>query len=453
MTRTDQLAPLLEFDEVEPEDDCICGGCCARRRARLHAAPVHEGGHAAARSVRRRAAVLMAAVGTALGGGAAGAATAVAAPAPTPGGSSSPSAGTPQGEVSGLYGESPSARSFAAPRAAAAPVTRAQIIERAQRWVDQKVPYSMSRYWSDGYRQDCSGFVSMAWGLGSSQTTWTLPSFADRIGKAELQPGDILVYNNPASPQSGSHVTIFGGWTDSSRTRYVAYEQTSPSTLKRSTPYAYWNNSASYVPYRYKGLSTGGNGSGGTASTSFPGADRFGPGANNAYVTQLGQLLVQRGGGRFYGEGPGPRWSEADRRATEAFQLAQGWRGSEADGIPGKATWDYLVNGKGRNIDGGAPLPPPPVNPPVTPPVTPGTGAQAFPGADRFGPGANNDWVRLLGEQLVRKGYGRFYTQGPGPRWTEADRRNVQAFQEAQGWRGAEADGYPGPDTWKRLFS
>ncbi|MFB7472475.1 peptidoglycan-binding protein [Kitasatospora sp. NPDC056184] len=452
MTRTEQLTPLWEFDEVEPEDDCICGGCRTRRRARMRSAPVHEGGHAAAHSVRRRAAVLMAAVGTALGGGAAGAATAVAAPAPTPGGPAVPRDGTPQGEVSGLYGESPSARSFAAPRATTTPVTRAQIIERAQRWVDQKVPYSMSRYWSDGYRQDCSGFVSMAWGLGSSQTTWTLPDFAERITKADLQPGDVLIYNNPASPQSGSHVTIFGGWTDSSRTRYVAYEQTSPSTLKRSTPYAYWNNSASYVPYRYKGLSTGG-GTGGSSSTAFPGAGSFGPGADNAYVTQLGRLLVQRGGGQFYREGPGPRWGEADRRATEAFQLAQGWRGSEADGIPGKATWDYLVNGKGRDIGGGTPQPPPPVNPPVTPPVNPGTGVPAFPGADAFGPGASNDFVRLLGEQLLRKGYGRFYTQGPGPRWTDADRRNVQAFQEAQGWRGAEADGYPGPDTWKRLFS
>ncbi|MBD0671772.1 hypothetical protein BU198_13950, partial [Streptomyces sp. CBMA156] len=76
MTLTDPLSPLMEFDEVEPAEDCICGGCSARRRARLHAAPVHEGGHAAARSVRRRAAVLMAAVGTAIGGGTAAAGSA-----------------------------------------------------------------------------------------------------------------------------------------------------------------------------------------------------------------------------------------------------------------------------------------------------------------------------------------------------------------------------------------
>ncbi|MEV7026548.1 peptidoglycan-binding protein [Kitasatospora sp. NPDC093558] len=445
MTGTDHLSPLLEFVEVEPGDDCICGGCNARRRARLHAAPVHAGGHPAARSVRRRAAVLVAAVGTAIGGGAAAATAAVAAPAPGPGpnpggGSNTQTPQNPQGDVSGPYGEDGGDTGAVAPRALVQPVTRAQIIQRAQSWVDQQVPYSMGRYWSDGYRQDCSGFVSMAWGLGTSQTTWTLPGFAERIGKADLQPGDVLIYNNSANPQAGSHATIFGGWTDSTRTRYLAYEQTAPGTTKRSTPYAYWNNSGAYVPYRYAGLSDAS--SDGAPSTAFPGADAFGPGANNAYVTRLGRMLVQRGGARFYAEGPGPQWGEADRRATEAFQLAQGWRGAEADGLPGKDTWDYLVNGKGRNIDAGTPLPPPPA-----------TGAPAFPGADKFGPGADNDYVRQLGEQLVRKGYGAAYGVGPGPQWSESDRANVQAFQQAQGWSGADADGYPGPETWRRLFS
>ena len=444
------MTDLLDFDEVEPDTDCICTGCTARRRARLHAASVQDGGHASSHSRRRRAAVLFAAVGTVLGGGAVGAAA-----APTPGGTSStPAPSTPQGEVAGRFGTDP-----AGPDArlqAVQSITREQIIARAQGWVDQKVPYSMSSYWSDGYRQDCSGFVSMAWGLDSSQTTWTLPDFADPITKADLQPGDILVFNNPSNPQAGSHVTIFGGWADSARTSYLAYEQTSPTTTKRTTPYAYWSNSASYVPYRYKALAPGGGASsdGAGQGTAFPGADKFGPGQSNAYVTQLGRLLVQRGGARFYSQGPGPAWGEADRKATEAFQLAQGWKGAEADGLPGRDTWDYLVNGKGKNIEGGSP-PPPVTTPPVTPPpVTPppATGATAFPGADRFRPGQSNSYVQQLGEQLVRKGFGRFYTQGPGPRWTESDRLNVQAFQLSLGWRGSEADGHPGPDTWRRLF-
>ncbi len=174
------------------------------------------------------------------------------------------------------------------------------------------------------------------------------------------------------------------------------------------------------------------------SGNAFPGAGQFGPGANNSSVTRLGELLVQRGAGRFYSEGPGPRWGEADRQAVKAFQMAQGWTGSSADGIPGPQTWALLVTHQGRDIPAATSTKP--------------SAAPAFPGANRFRPGAVNQHVTKLGEQLVRKGYSRYYRQGPGPRWTEADRRAVQAFQHAQGWSGSAADGYPGPLTWSRLM-
>jgi hypothetical protein len=59
----------------------------------------------------------------------------------------------------------------------------------------------------------------------------------------------------------------------------------------------------------------------------------------------------------------------------------------------------------------------------------------------------------LLGERLVLKGYGSHYRIGPSPTWGDADRLNVQDFQRAQGWTGSGADGYPGPETWRQLFS
>lgn len=77
----------------------------------------------------------------------------------------------------------------------------------------------------------------------------------------------------------------------------------------------------------------------------------------------------------------------------------------------------------------------------------------AFPGRGYFRPGAYNSYVERLGKQLVKKGYGRYYQVGPGPRWSNADKQCVAAFQRAQGWKGKDADGYPGPETWKRLFS
>lgn len=90
--------------------------------------------------------------------------------------------------------------------------------------------------------------------------------------------------------------------------------------------------------------------------------------------------------------------------------------------------------------------------PPTTKPK-PVTSIPAFPGAYYFRAGAKNQYVTMLGRQLVKKGYGRFYRVGPGPQWTAIDRAAVRAFQKAQGWTGSDADGYPGPQTWKRLFS
>ncbi|MER7789616.1 hypothetical protein [Streptomyces sp. NPDC097640] len=111
-------------------------------------------------------------------------------------------------------------------------VTRRQIIQRAQAWVDRKVPYSANgtrapfSWWPDeatgwSYRQDCSGYVSMAWQLGSSLSTRSLPSVSTAIRIGDLKPGDIL-----NSPQ---HVVIFGGWIDQKRGTFSYYQQSSRS--------------------------------------------------------------------------------------------------------------------------------------------------------------------------------------------------------------------------------
>ncbi len=79
--------------------------------------------------------------------------------------------------------------------------------------------------------------------------------------------------------------------------------------------------------------------------------------------------------------------------------------------------------------------------------------AGPYPGAAAFRPGQSSDSVLALGSRLVGKGFGAHYRVGPGRTWSEADRRNVEAFQRAQGWSGRAADGYPGPETWRRLFT
>ncbi|MFZ3470583.1 peptidoglycan-binding protein [Streptomyces sp. 4.24] len=465
--------PMPAFEEYEPAGDCPCQGCAQRRRtlARARAIPLRDGGHPAAHGARR-ALVLATAAGVVLGGGG-GAAVAVTVPGP---GSVAPQddPNSPQGGRGPLHG--PKGVPAKPPGLPGAPsavkrTDRATIINRAKLWLDAQVPYSMSEYWTDGYRQDCSGYVSMAWNLGTNEWTGSLDKFATKITKEELLPGDMLLFHNPADPNKGSHVVLFGGWVDETRTHYVVYEQTRPTTRRQATPYGYWNNAAKYLPYRFNGLA----GSvvpdpavgeppapGGTpaVSATFPGASKFGPGADNAYVAQLGRMLSDRGGSRFYPKGVSTRWSDSDRLATQAFQRAQGWTGADADGMPGAHTWRLLAQHQGKDIpptQGAAPTPPAPA-PPVPAPPKPGgapgpAGKPAYPGVATFRPGVSHPSITALGRQLVKKGFGKNFTSGPGPRWGEADRRSVEAFQRAQGWRGAEADGYPGPETWRRLFA
>ncbi|GAB2961303.1 hypothetical protein GCM10023080_021970 [Streptomyces pseudoechinosporeus] len=60
---------------------------------------------------------------------------------------------------------------------------------------------------------------------------------------------------------------------------------------------------------------------------------------------------------------------------------------------------------------------------------------------------------RCASRSRLRKGFGKHYRVGPSRDWGEADRLNVADFQRAPKWTGSDADGYPGPETWRRLFA
>ncbi|WP_157741411.1 peptidoglycan-binding protein [Jiangella sp. DSM 45060] len=76
-----------------------------------------------------------------------------------------------------------------------------------------------------------------------------------------------------------------------------------------------------------------------------------------------------------------------------------------------------------------------------------------YPGPDVFGAGKVNDYVLLVGSALVlrSKKYRDLYKEGPSRTWSATDQAAVKAFQEDQGWKGTDADGIPGKQTWQRL--
>jgi hypothetical protein len=126
-------------------------------------------------------------------------------------------------------------------------VSRSDMISRAQAWVNAHVPYNQDAT-HDGYREDCSGYVSMAWESSKpGHTTFDMHEISHAISKGELQPGDALLCES-------EHVVLFGGWIDSDH--YTAYEETRPGegTVKRATPYPYWYNTGCFLPYRYNSV-------------------------------------------------------------------------------------------------------------------------------------------------------------------------------------------------------
>ncbi len=73
-------------------------------------------------------------------------------------------------------------------------------------------------------------------------------------------------------------------------------------------------------------------------------------------------------------------------------------------------------------------------------------------GGHTYGPGAYGDHVTRVGKALVARGFGRYYSVGPGPRWTDADTKAYAAYQRSLGHTGVAADGIPGPATLRTLL-
>lgn len=123
-------------------------------------------------------------------------------------------------------------------------VTQATVLARAQVWVNQNIPYTQSCQDDPGgyYREDCSGFISMAWELTSSLITTEFNPAYDggdsrfqAIRPSALIAGDALVHDDSGNTgDSGEHhIMLFVGWSsdDNGRHQFANVQQeSSPST-------------------------------------------------------------------------------------------------------------------------------------------------------------------------------------------------------------------------------
>lgn len=73
----------------------------------------------------------------------------------------------------------------------------------------------------------------------------------------------------------------------------------------------------------------------------FPGVAFFHKGQRSPVITAMGKRLVAEGCGK-YRTGPGPEWTDVDQQSFAAWQRKLRFEGTDADGIPGRVSWDEL---------------------------------------------------------------------------------------------------------------
>ncbi|MER7984035.1 peptidoglycan-binding protein [Streptomyces noursei] len=73
----------------------------------------------------------------------------------------------------------------------------------------------------------------------------------------------------------------------------------------------------------------------------FPGGEFFRSGTASPVIAAMAQRLVAEGCDH-YRHGPAPEWNEAHRKSYASWQRKLGFHGKDADGVPGRVTWDRL---------------------------------------------------------------------------------------------------------------
>ena len=99
---------------------------------------------------------------------------------------------------------------------------------------------------TDGYRQDCSGYVSYSWASstsGGGHVTSNMQEICTKISKNDLKKGDAIL-------KPSQHVVLFGGWIDSDAFYEYAEHQSGDVCRKSTGSYNYFATNG-YFPCKY----------------------------------------------------------------------------------------------------------------------------------------------------------------------------------------------------------
>lgn len=142
-------------------------------------------------------------------------------------------------------------------------ITRAEVLRRARTlWPEGGVPYDMGAiHRATGYRQDCSGYVSMCWGIppdaapggwgGLNTVTLVTGGWMREIPVDDLRPGDAVGRCGPGTAGAAGHIQLFEAWDDRAALRHWVLEQAGGARGWRRRLVGW---TPGYKAYRYKGI-------------------------------------------------------------------------------------------------------------------------------------------------------------------------------------------------------
>lgn len=285
-------------------------------------------------------------------------------------------------------------------------LTREDMLTRAYTWIEEQVPYSQSSSWTNEYgtyRQDCSGYVSLAWGLSQSHWTGNLMEVAHNISHDELEPGDALFRHDSSS----QHVAIFVRWADSAQTQAVVWEQYNWGEVAEERTWSA-SRTSSFQPIRYDNVLPDGAITCHSVGQNFAAYEELTQGDSGDQVSAA-QCLLGRAG---FAIGDDPHHGEFDEATTDAVRAFQQDIGLEESGSVDAATWTALLS-QGS-----------------TPTLQNGSSGEPVQRLQRALTAALGSTVEIDGQF------------GPNTR---------AAVEEYQQTRDLDVDGIAGPQTWSAL--
>jgi len=142
-------------------------------------------------------------------------------------------------------------------------ISRGEVAGRAEGWIARGIRYNWDKK-TDGYRRDCSGYVSMSLAIptdaNGGPNTVSLRDHVSEIDRSHLKLGDIIGKIGPGTEGDKGHVLLFKQWVDSNT--YEAYEMHGPTgtaveVTRRPYPYDRERDRDAdlYKPYRYSKIS------------------------------------------------------------------------------------------------------------------------------------------------------------------------------------------------------